>query len=155
MATSTKGAASRAPAFDEARDRAAVAKYLEVLDHAQKPAVLALRKVVLGAHPQIREGIKWNAPSFRVDDYFATMNLRAKGGATRLWLVLHAGAAVRGNVLRGKVPDPEGLLEWLADDRGIVTFDSEAEVADRTTAITTLVRHWIRQLPSRPTATRA
>ena len=30
--------------------------------------------------PGIREGVNWNAPSFRTTEYFATTNLREKDG---------------------------------------------------------------------------
>jgi len=57
-----------------------VEAFLASLDHPFKPEILALRQVILGADPSIAEGIKWNAPSFRTSEYFATMHLRAKDG---------------------------------------------------------------------------
>ncbi|HET7696617.1 MAG TPA: DUF1801 domain-containing protein [Vicinamibacterales bacterium] len=140
-----KSTSSRRPVADASADDA-VARYLDALHHPLKPAVVALRRVILDASPDIEEGIKWNAPSFRVRDDFATMNLRSKGGATRLWVVLHAGAKARGVKLRGHVRDPEGLVEWLADDRGVVTFENEAEVASRAAPFAALIRDWIRRL---------
>ena len=111
-----------------------------------KPAIVALRRVVLSANPAITEGIKWNAPSFRIRDDFATMNLRAKA-VPCVRLVLHAGATARGLKLRGKVADPKSLIEWLDDDRGLVTFADEADVDAKAAALRALLRQWIRLLP--------
>lgn len=39
----------------------------------------AVRRIVLGISPAIREGIEWNVPSSRTEkEYFATFNLRAR-----------------------------------------------------------------------------
>ena len=123
-----------------------MARYLDSLRHPLKPAVVALRRIILDASPQIHEGIKWNAPSFRTDDDFATMNFGGRG-APRLRVVLHVGAKARSVVLRGKVSDPERLVEWLADDRGIVTFEDEAQLSARAAAFKALIREWIQRLP--------
>jgi hypothetical protein len=57
-----------------------VETFLASLDHPFKQEILALRQIFLGADPSIAEGIKWNAPSFRTSEYFATFHLRAKDG---------------------------------------------------------------------------
>src|SRR5262245_41223578 len=54
----------------------AVIAFLRELDHPLKQEVEAVRQIILGVSPEIREGIKWNAPSFRTTEYFATLNLR-------------------------------------------------------------------------------
>jgi len=53
----------------------AVDEFMHKLDHPLKPVLEAVRKTNLGAHPEIGEGIKWNAPSFYFKDYFATAGL--------------------------------------------------------------------------------
>src|SRR5262249_33098972 len=58
-------------------DPAAVA-FLRELDHPLKKEIEAVRKIILCVSPAIREGIKWNAPSFRTSDFFATVFLRDK-----------------------------------------------------------------------------
>ena len=60
--------------------------FLAALDHPLKPEILALRQIILAADPSITEGIKWNVPSFRTSEYFATMHLRAKDG---IHVILH------------------------------------------------------------------
>ena len=70
----------------------AVSAYMAALEHPHKALVEALRRAVLGADPAIAEGIKWNAPSFRTHEYFATTHLRTKDG---VGLILHLGARPR------------------------------------------------------------
>jgi hypothetical protein len=120
----------------------AVVAFLSELDHPLKKEIETVRKLILGASPEIREGIKWNAPSFRTTDYFATFNLRTQD---RIRLVLHMGAKAKATAKTGvKVADPKGLLEWLAKDRCLVTFTDLKDLQAKRTALKALVREWIR-----------
>ena len=121
-----------------------VGSFLAALDHPCKPEILALRQVILGADPAIAEGIKWNAPSFRTSEWFATFHLRAKDGVQ---VILHLGAKKRADA--GEVAalaDPEGLLEWLAADRAAVKFRDLADVEARGAAFAAVVRRWIKHV---------
>ena len=115
-----------------------VEEYLETLEHAHKVAVLRLRELV-GGLPGLTERVKWNAPSYAVDDVDrVTFRLHPKD---QLMVVLHCGTAGRpGGV---QVPDPDGLLSWSAPDRATVTFTDLADVEARAGAFTTLVAHWL------------
>lgn len=84
--------AIRSPHSTPADTSAAVDAFMATLDHPHADAVQRLRALVLGVDPTIAEGIKWNAPSWRTAEYFATTHLRAKRG---LGLVLHLGARAR------------------------------------------------------------
>lgn len=118
-----------------------VEDFLASLDHPFKAEILALRQVILGASPEIGEGIKWNAPSFHTSEHFATLHLRAKDGVQ---VILHFGAKKRAQpVSRDAVADPESLLEWLGDDRASVKFRSVEDVGAKQTAFAELVRQWI------------
>ena len=112
--------------------------FLAALDHPQKPAILAIREVILGT-PGVTEGIKWNAPSFRTTEWFATFHLRAKAGVQ---LILHLGAKVRaGDGITTEYPD--NLLTWLGKDRASVTFADVADLAAKREALAALIRRWI------------
>lgn len=111
--------------------------HIEALSHPGKPVIHALRRLVLDASPQVREEIKWNSPSFFVDEHFATMNLRGD----RVWLILHAGAKVKG--ARISVPDPTRLLEWLGQDRAVVKLADLADLEAKRDALQALLRDWI------------
>lgn len=128
------------------RQRPTVASYLDALDHPQKPVVLAVRAAVLATSAEIHEGIKWNAPSFRTTEYFATFNLRSRAGADRVSLILHTGAKARASGEPWTVPDPEGLLEWLAQDRARITFGDLAEVKQKREALQRVLAAWIAAL---------
>ena len=120
---------------------AAVDAFLAALSHPHKDAIEAIRQAILGADPSIREGVKWNAPSFRTAEYFATVNLRAKEGVL---VVMHLGAKVRELPAGGmKIEDPEGLLRWLAKDRAVITFADRGDVKRKQQAFVSVVRQWI------------
>lgn len=111
--------------------------HIEALDHPGRPVIHALRLLVLDASPQVREEIKWNAPSFFIADHFATMNLRGD----RVWLILHAGAKAKG--ARISVPDPTGLLEWLGQDRAVVKLTDLPDLEAKRAPLQALLRAWI------------
>ncbi len=115
--------------------------FIAALDHPHRPEILALRQVILGADPAVAEGIKWNAPSFRTSEWFATFHLRARDGVQ---VILHLGAKKRADAAEvAAVADPEGLLEGLAADRASVKFRDLADVEARGPAFAALVRRWI------------
>ena len=115
--------------------------FLAALDHPRKPELLAVRKAILDADPTIAEGIKWNAPSFRTSEYFATFHLRAKEGVQ---VILHLGAKARDvSIAGGAIDDPTSLLEWLGKDRATVKFRDMADIEARRAAFVALVRQWI------------
>lgn len=118
--------------------------FLASLDHPLKPAILALREIILSADPSVSEGIKWNAPSFRTTEYFATFHLRAKEGVQ---IILHLGAKARDTAISGgAVEDPEALLEWLGKDRASVRFRDLKDVRSKRDAFETIIRAWIKHV---------
>src|SRR5690606_32385528 len=120
---------------------AAVDAFMGRLEHPLKDGIERLRAIIRDADPGIAEGVKWNAPSFRTRDYFATMHLRGKG----VGVVLHRGATAKPATQRLAVDDACGLLEWLASDRAMVRFSDNADIENRRTAFQDLIRSWIAQ----------
>lgn len=120
---------------------AAVDELMNKLVHPFKPEIEAIRQAILAAAPGVAEGVKWNAPSFRTHEYFATTNLREKNGIS---VILHFGAKVRdagpGDL---QIPDPGGLLKWLARDRALVRFDGMQHFMAQRTAFMDLIRAWV------------
>ena len=114
-----------------------VGSFLATLDHPMKPEILAVRQIILGSDPSIAEGIKWNAPSFRTIEWFATFHLRAKEG---LQVILHLGAKARSG------PDiafKDSLLVRLGKDRASVSFADMGDIETKREAFATLIRRWI------------
>ena len=120
----------------------AVDAFMATLEHPHKAAIEALRTIISGTDPAIAEGVKWNAPSFRTTEYFATTRLRGKDG---IGVVLHVGAKVR-ETPSFQIEDPQGLLKWLAKDRALVNFAGVQDVKAHEAAIQAIVRQWIATL---------
>lgn len=121
-----------------------VETFLASLEHPFKPEILALRQLLLGADPGIAEGIKWNAPSFRTSEYFATFQLRSRDGVQ---IILHRGAKKRADAAAGvPIADPGSLLEWLGSDRASVKFRDSKDIDARRAAFADLIRQWIRHV---------
>lgn len=142
------GAATKraAPAADQGSSQTdpAVAALLEELDHPLKQEIEAVRQILLGVDPSIREAVKWNAPSFRTTDFFATFNLRSRD---HVQLVFHTGAKVKASATTGiTVADPDGLLKWLAKDRCLVTLGEGKDIKAKRASFEAVVREWIRWL---------
>jgi hypothetical protein len=116
-----------------------VDEFLRRLDHPLKPALEAVRSIIRGVSPEIQEGIKWNAPSFKTTEYFATVNIRKDV----VFIILHLGAKVKDNSRGLKIDDPTGLLEWLATDRAVVTFRDLDSIESGRKAFESIIRQWI------------
>ncbi len=112
---------------------------MATLEHPHKEAIELLRQVICATDPSIAEGVKWNAPSFRTTEYFATTDLRANGG---IGVILHLGAKVRERP-SFQLEDPQGLLKWLAKDRALINFAGIHDVKGHEAAIQGIVRQWI------------
>jgi hypothetical protein len=135
MATRTVDASSASQTNE------AVVAFLRTLDHPLKKEIVAVRKAILGASAHIREGIKWNAPSFRTEkDYFATFHLRS---TDEVELVLHRGAKVRIEAKALEVADPRGLLKWLGKDRALMKLGAGRVVTANRPALEAIVRAWV------------
>jgi hypothetical protein len=136
MAPSKQESASRKSSTDTT---AAVDKFMSGLRHPHKAAIERLRRIVRDADPSIAEGVKWNSPSFRTSEYFATTHLRAKDGIA---LILHLGAKVR-DIASVSIADPNKLLNWLTKDRAMVAFRDEDDVEACAPALLAILRQWI------------
>jgi hypothetical protein len=115
--------------------------FMRALDHPLKAEIEAVRTIIRGADATITEGIKWNAPSFRTTEWFATVNLRAKGG---VGVILHLGAKVKPKGWTGmQIDDPAGLLTWLGKDRASVKFADLKAIKAQKKALESIFRQWI------------
>lgn len=113
------------------------------LDHPRRAEIDALRAVIRGADKRVREAVKWNAPSFYIEEHFATLNLRP---AQPVRVVLHTGAKARADAAAMAIDDPAGLLKWAAKDRCIATFADLKDIEAKKAAFVRIVKQWIAQL---------
>lgn len=119
---------------------AEVDAYMGSLEHPMAAQVERLRSAILNTDSRINESIKWNAPSFYIDDHFATFNLHYPD---RVQIVLHAGAKVNPDAKQFEITDAAGLLTWAAADRAIVTFAGEADIDERLDTFLGILGQWI------------
>jgi len=132
-------AKSRKPS-EGASDANEVTNFMRKLKHPLKAELEVVRSIILGAHPDIREGIKWNSPSFRTTEFFATINIRNDA----LLVILHKGAKVKDNTTAGlAISDPAGLLKWLAKERAMVRFGDMKAIESNRAAFENIVHEWI------------
>lgn len=117
---------------------AAVDTFIAGLDHPHKAEIQALRELVLASGSDVAEGIKWNAPSYRTHEYFATTNLRVKGG---VGVILHLGAKVRDTQVQ--IDDPEKLLTWHGSNRASFEICSMDELRLKTPPLQAILAQWL------------
>jgi hypothetical protein len=123
---------------------AAVDAFMEDFDHPMKAEMEALRIIIRSVDAAIEEGIKWNGPSFRCNEYFATFHTRPRDF---VHVIFHKGAKVRGSDKPdATVDDPSGLLQWLGRDRCAAKFHDMKDIEDKKTAFEHIVRQWIADL---------
>ena len=119
----------------------AVDEFMASLEHPFKAEIERIRRLMLAVDPSVREGIKWNAPSFRTTEYLVTTNLRSRAG---VGIILHLGAKVRKLPAGGvKIEDPTKLLKWLGKDRAMVEFGNSRDLGEKATALQSVLRQWI------------
>jgi hypothetical protein len=114
--------------------------FMDRLDHPLKAEIEAVRRVILAADASIQEAIKWNGPSFRTTEFFATFHLRPQD---RVQLIFHLGAKVRKPAPKITLTDSAGLVKWLAPDRCTVTLAAGPTGAKQHAALAAIVREWI------------
>ncbi len=117
--------------------------FLAVSEHPGKVVIENIRAAILNLDPRIREEVKWNAPSFMLEDHFATFKLYPQNS---LQLVLHTGAKPkkpsREFVLQGSTK----LVKWAAPDRCVINVGNNDSTPEHCQLVANLVQQWIRQL---------
>lgn len=122
-----------------------VAAFMTRLDHPHKTAIQRLRLAIKAIDPAISEEIKWNAPSFKLGDHFATFKLYPP---ENIQLVLHTGAKPAVSPKEFRLDDPHQLLKWPAKDRCVITLHSAEQAEEMEATVVAMVQQWIAQLQS-------
>ena len=117
-----------------------VTAFLETLQHTRKPEINRVRNIILGAHPDLVEKIKWNAPSFGLEDD-DRITFRLQPG-DKVDLIFHRG--VKPKALDGfAFTDETGLLKFVAPDRALLIFSDAVDIETKIEKLRWLVRAWI------------
>lgn len=102
----------------------------------------AVRALILAVEPELKEGVKWNSPSYAWNgEDRITFNLAT---ADRVRLVFHAGATRKEDKKGAPLfVDDTGLLQWQSDIRAIASFHDVEHVQTHAVEIQKLVRKWL------------
>ncbi len=125
-----------------ARFDPAVSTLLDANEHPLRKEIDQLRTIILSVDRSIVEGVKWNAASFRTIDWFGTLN--GPKQVKEPMLILHAGAKAKGAVLKDRIPDPQGLIKWLGNDRGQIILKDMKDIRAKQQALFDIVSAWIK-----------
>ena len=116
----------------------AVTTFLGTLQHSRKAEINRVRNIILGAHPDLVEKIKWNAPSFGLqEDDRITFRLQP---GDKVDLIFHRGVARK--VDDFAFADETGLLKFVAPDRAVLEFRDAADIEAKAESLRWLVRAW-------------
>lgn len=119
-----------------------VEEYALTLPAGSRMVLVALCDVIASSDERVRESIKWNAPSYAIDEHFATTGIERDG---RVRLVLHAGATKRVLPLALNIDDPQGILDWKSPDRAIARFATAEQVEETSRYLRSILTQWIAQ----------
>ncbi|MFC5405823.1 DUF1801 domain-containing protein [Cohnella soli] len=120
-----------------------VKAFLQELEHPMKQEVEEVRNIIIQSNSQLTEHIKWNAPSFCINNKDRiTFNFQGKN---RFRLVFHCGAKkTQFENEESLFIDESGLLEWVTGDRAILTISSQQELKDiNKNRLTNIINKWI------------
>ncbi|MCF0062494.1 DUF1801 domain-containing protein [Dyadobacter chenwenxiniae] len=109
-----------------------VAAYMEELQHPLKAEIEAIRSIIKDANPEIKERIKWNAPSYYTTSDLLTFNPRLQ---TKVHLVFHHIAIVQ---------IASEFLEGDYKDRRMMYFTDMADVEAKKVLLQTILNQYVR-----------
>ncbi|QED47629.1 DUF1801 domain-containing protein [Cytobacillus dafuensis] len=119
-----------------------VVEFMGNLNHPLKKEIEVVRKIILSANIQLTEHIKWNAPSFCINNEDRiTLNLQGKG---YFRLIFHCGAKVKDSKKEGHLfDDTTGLLDWVTCDRAIVKITEMSDLIAKKDRLVEVITKWI------------
>ena len=119
---------------------ASVPAYLEALDPASRVIVDRLRHLASSAADDVTEQIKWNAPSFGIDDDDRiTLGTDPKGCVR---IILHRGVKPK-DASGFHFDAPDALVIWAAPDRGVITVCSDEYLSQNEDGIADIFARWL------------
>lgn len=130
-APAAKPATKAARASKDENQKEAVDAFLADLDHPMKAEIEAVRAIILRASPDVRERIKWNAPSFFFREDIGAFHLRSR---TFVHLILVFPERVT------MVDDP--ILEGDHVRRREVKFRDMADVGAKKQSLQRIIAAW-------------
>ena len=99
----------------------------------RKSVIFFLLSIIKNADSRLTERIKWNAPSYFIQDDLLTFNLHL---TKQIRLVLHHPAIVK---------IQSGLLEGNYADRRLMYFSSMEEIEEKKTELERILKEYINE----------
>ena len=119
-----------------------VIEFLDVLEHPMKREIEVLRKIILNSNTKLTEHIKWNAPSFCIENEDrVTMKLHP---AKNIQLIFHRGAKVKAQPKEQLISGYSSFLKWPANDRAVATFANMDEIKLNEKVLSEIINEWIK-----------
>ncbi|MBK7105092.1 MAG: DUF1801 domain-containing protein [Ignavibacteriae bacterium] len=120
-----------------------VNEFMKNLEHPLKEGIETLREVIKSSNKNIVEEIKWNAPSYKLENHFATFKLYP---LKNIQIVLHTDTKVKENPKQFHLDDPHKIIKWAASDRCVITINSNEDVIKLKNEVSKIIKSWIKQL---------
>lgn len=120
-----------------------VNEFMKNTEHPCKEGIETLRDVIKSSNENIVEEIKWNAPSYKLENHFATFKLFPP---KNIQIVLHTDAKVKENPKQFHLDDPYQIIKWAAPDRCVITIKSNEEAIKLKNEVSNIIKSWIKQL---------
>ena len=117
-----------------AKTKETVDEFLARLEHPLKAEIEAVRAIILNSSSELKERIKWNAPSFYYLEDLLTFHLRPQD---HFLLVFHHPEIVK---IRSD------LLEGDYKDRRLISFTSMTEVEARKDELQAILKQLISRI---------
>ena len=117
-------------------------EFFDDLKDPRKSEVEALRKIVFATKSELKEQLKWNAPSYSYhNNDRITFNL-FNPNFTRL--IFHVGGARKEDKKAPPVfEDETGLLEWNSNIRATATFKNLEQIQKHKDDLSKIIKKWL------------
>ncbi len=106
--------------------------YLEKKKHPLKAQIQRVREIILSAHPDIEETIKWSSPTFMYKGNIASFFMNAKKHVS---LMFHKGALIE---------NTHGLLVGDGKEARTAKFKNLEEIEARKEDLKAVILAWVK-----------
>ena len=115
--------------------------FLDNLAHPLRTEIDYLRELILSAHAQLEENVKWNGPNFVYEgEDRITMRIHPP---KQVQLIFHRGAKVKKQPETRLIEDTNNLLEWRGNDRAIIGFKTIEDLKKQQNSLQAIIVQWL------------
>lgn len=119
-----------------------VTSFLDKETHPYRNEIEKLRELILKAHKDLTENIKWNGPNYSIGDQDRiTMRIHPP---KQIQIIFHRGAKVLEAPKNKLIKEDFGLLAWKGNDRAVATFKNMDNIVSREKEFERIVKDWIK-----------